>query len=110
MIQTAALIDALSDEHLVYRIGGEEFCIALHNANVAQATRKAEQIRSAIEKFSFNDSTTPISLTTSIGVYQCDHYKDLESVLRKADKELYKAKKNGRNQIMVCNQTAVNPT
>lgn len=110
LIQTAALIDSLSDEHLVYRIGGEEFCIALHNANVAQATRKAEQIRSAIEKFSFNDSATPISLTTSIGVYQCDHYKDLESVLRKADKELYKAKKNGRNQIMVCNQAAVNPT
>ncbi len=107
LIQTAALIDSLSDEHLVYRIGGEEFCIALHNTDANLATKKAEQIRGSIEKYSFNDRDCPISLTTSIGVYQCDHYDNLESVLRQADKELYKAKKNGRNQIMVCNQNSV---
>ncbi|UUM31700.1 GGDEF domain-containing protein [Vibrio japonicus] len=107
LIQTAALIDSLSDEHLVYRIGGEEFCIALHNTDAHLATRKAEQIRECIEKYSFNDRDCPISLTTSIGIYQCDHYDNLESVLKQADKELYKAKKNGRNQIMVCNQNSV---
>ncbi|KOO03495.1 GGDEF domain-containing protein [Vibrio nereis] len=107
LIQTAALIDSLSEEHLVYRIGGEEFCIALHNTDIHHATRKAEQIRESIERFRFNERDCPISLTTSIGVYQCDHYDNLESVLRQADKELYKAKKNGRNQIMVCNQSSI---
>lgn len=101
LIQTAALIDAFSDEHLVYRIGGEEFCIALHNADITQAMVKAEHIRLAIENYRFNQQDCPISLTASIGVYQCDHFNDLESVLRKADIELYKAKKNGRNQVMI---------
>ncbi|AIW19006.1 GGDEF domain-containing protein [Vibrio coralliilyticus] len=104
LVQTAALIDGLSDEHLVYRIGGEEFCIALHNTNIQHAMIKAEQIRMAIERYRFNNNEQPISLTASIGIYQCDLYNDLESVLKEADKELYKAKKNGRNQVMVCNQ------
>lgn len=102
LIQTAALIDSLSEEHLVYRIGGEEFCVALHNTNLDSAKIKAEQIRQAIEGFSFNYSSEPISLTASIGVYLCNHYANLESVLREADKELYHAKQNGRNQVKVC--------
>ncbi|KJY81543.1 diguanylate cyclase [Vibrio galatheae] len=106
LVQTAALIDELSDEHLVYRIGGEEFCIALHNTAVNESKQKAEQIRNTIEGFAFNDSSEPIALTASIGVYQCDHYADLESVLKEADKELYRAKQNGRNQVMVCNHTS----
>lgn len=107
LVQAAALIDSLSNEHLVYRIGGEEFCIALHNTNAHQAQQQAENIRHAIENYTFNSRNEPISLTTSIGVYQCDHYADLESVLRSADKELYRAKRNGRNQVMVCDAPAV---
>ncbi|RJX65759.1 GGDEF domain-containing protein [Vibrio sinensis] len=103
LVQTAALIDSFTDEHLVYRIGGEEFCIALHNTNIMQARIKAEQIRIAIEENVFNHSETPISLTASIGIYQCDHFKSLEEVLDIADKQLYRAKNNGRNQVMVCN-------
>jgi len=103
LIQTAALLDSLSDEHLVYRIGGEEFCLALHNTNLDSAKTKAEQIRNAIERFCFNTSADPIALTASIGVYLCNHYANLESVLREADKELYHAKQNGRNQVKVCN-------
>lgn len=106
LIQTAALIDALSDEHLVYRIGGEEFCVALHNTDLPHAMQKAEQIRATIERANFHSREEPIHLTVSIGVYQCDHYHDLESVLREADKELYRAKQNGRNQVMVCNEAA----
>jgi diguanylate cyclase (GGDEF)-like protein len=104
LVQTAALIDSFCDEHLVYRIGGEEFCIALHNTEVKHAMYKAEIIRIGIEQYTFNDKDNPIKLTASIGIYQCDHYKCLEDVLREADKELYKAKSNGRNQVMVCNQ------
>lgn len=105
LVQTAALVDSLCDEHLVYRIGGEEFCVALHNTEAKHAMYKAEQIRIGIEHYTFNDRDNPIKLTVSIGIYQCDHYKSLEDVLREADKELYKAKMNGRNQVMVCNQS-----
>ncbi|MGD8171213.1 GGDEF domain-containing protein [Vibrio sp. TRT 21S02] len=104
LIQTASLIDAQSDEHLVYRIGGEEFCIALHNTDSHEAHFKAEKIRFAIQQFQFNDATTPIQLTASIGIYQCDKFANLDEVLALADKELYKAKQNGRNQVMVYNK------
>lgn len=104
LIETAALLDALCDEHLVYRIGGEEFCIALHDCDLQHARHKAELIRHTIERYDFRGGEEAIKLTASIGVYQCHHFDSLESVLKEADKELYKAKKNGRNQVMVCNQ------
>ncbi len=101
LVQTASLIDGLSGDNLVYRIGGEEFCVALPNTGIAKAKQKAEHLRSAIEAFEFNDRNAPIKLTASIGVYQCDRLISLEDVLKKADKELYRAKQNGRNQVMV---------
>lgn len=106
LIETAALLDALSDEHLVYRIGGEEFCIALHDCDLQHARHKAELIRHTIERYEFSGGEEAIKLTASIGVYQCHHFDSLESVLKEADKELYRAKKNGRNQVMVCNEQA----
>ncbi|WP_194435113.1 GGDEF domain-containing protein [Vibrio fluminensis] len=106
LAQTAALLDSFSDEHLVYRIGGEEFCIAFHNTPLKQATSKAEAIRQAIEEHQFHAEETPIRLTASIGVYECHHFHTLESVLKKADKELYRAKKSGRNQVMMSRPTA----
>ncbi|WP_341665103.1 GGDEF domain-containing protein [Vibrio sp.] len=108
LVQTATLVDALCDEHLVYRIGGEEFCIALHNTAIQDAISKAEEIRVAIENYIFNTPEQPIFQTASIGIYQCDLFNDLDSVLRNADRELYKAKKNGRNQVMVCQQQEKN--
>ncbi|MFD2015598.1 GGDEF domain-containing protein [Vibrio olivae] len=101
LVQTASLIDGLSGENLVYRIGGEEFCVALPNVSTNKAKQKAEHLRSAIEAFEFNDKETPIKLTASIGVYQCNRLISLEDVLKKADNELYRAKQNGRNQVMV---------
>lgn len=101
LVETATLLDGLCDEHLVYRIGGEEFCVALHNSESVHAKYKAEQIRQAIERYQFSGAESPIKITASIGVYQCHHFCNLESVLKAADKELYKAKQNGRNQVMV---------
>lgn len=100
LMQAAALIDACSDENPVYRIGGEEFCIALRNTSNEEALQKAERIRKAIEECDFFSTENPIALTASIGVYQCDPFSSLEKVLHIADMELYKAKKNGRNQVM----------
>lgn len=100
LIQAAALIDKHSDENPVYRIGGEEFCVALRNTSNKEALYKAERIRKAIEDYHFFSAEKPIALTASIGVYQCDPFNSLEKVLHIADMELYKAKKNGRNQVM----------
>ncbi|GAK86815.1 hypothetical protein JCM19238_4423 [Vibrio ponticus] len=62
---------------------------------------KAELIRGCIESYQFVVDEHAISLTASIGVYQCHHFSSLESVLQKADVELYRAKQSGRNQVMV---------
>lgn len=101
LAQTAALLEHFSDEHLVYRIGGEEFCIAFHDTSISQATAKAEQIRRGIESHQFQVDEKNISLTASIGIYECHHFNSLENVLKKADEELYRAKQSGRNQVMI---------
>ena len=101
LIQAANLIDTYSGEHAVYRIGGEEFCITLKDTGKEKAIEKAERIRKAIAEFNFSPIEKAISLTASIGVYQYTAQDKLESVLQMADVELYKAKKNGRNQVMV---------
>ncbi|EGU46389.1 diguanylate cyclase [Vibrio ichthyoenteri ATCC 700023] len=100
LIQAAAVIDAHSDEHSVYRIGGEEFCVALRNTSNGEAMARAELIRKSIEECPFFSEENPIKLTASIGVYQCDPLNSLDKVLHIADMELYRAKKNGRNQVM----------
>ncbi|HAS63008.1 MAG TPA: GGDEF domain-containing protein [Vibrio sp.] len=101
LAQTASLLDSLSEDHLVYRIGGEEFCIAFHNTSIEQAMVKAECIRLSIENHRFQVDKQTVSLTASIGVYECHHFNTLESVLRKADVELYRAKRGGRNKVMM---------
>ncbi|MFO8070022.1 MAG: diguanylate cyclase [Alkalibacterium sp.] len=80
----------------VGRYGGEEFLILLPNISKEHAIKVLEDCRSAIET---NEFLKNESLTISGGftVYtQGDH----EDVLRDADKHLYEAKENGKNQII----------
>lgn len=74
------------------RWGGEEFLIVLPEANLMMARRLADRLRSEIERGGL--------ITASFGVaFNCEG--NLENVLRAADRALYQAKQNGRNQIVV---------
>lgn len=82
------------------RIGGEEFAVLLPNTSVEIAIEIGERIRQKIESSSINFFTHEISLTASIGVANSLHVEPaLEKLMSHADKNLYRAKDTGRNNV-----------
>ncbi|MEL7387315.1 MAG: diguanylate cyclase, partial [Pseudomonadota bacterium] len=60
----------ISDEHLVCRIGGDEFAVILKNTNLLDAHLVAESICMAIEKHRFHSEGQEYSISCSIGLTQ----------------------------------------
>lgn len=82
------------------RWGGEEFLIILPQIPLKQAHKIAEKIRLAVAK---NSCPEPqISFTISLGVATFPHHGNTpEKLIARADKALYEAKSNGRNQVAI---------
>lgn len=85
----------------VARYGGEEFIVTLPGAELNKAIEIAEEIRKRIEKEDFQYNDEHIQVTASFGICNIipEPKTTMEEVIEKADKNLYKAKKNGRNKI-----------
>ncbi|AXQ13461.1 GGDEF domain-containing protein [Shewanella algae] len=91
-----------SPEH-VFRVGGEEFCLLLPVADMAEAQRLAESVRAAAESLPL-DLATAQGLSVSIGIALSPEPSsrlkpELRQLYRQADERLYQAKLNGRNRI-----------
>jgi diguanylate cyclase (GGDEF)-like protein len=88
---------------LGFRYGGEEFCLLLPETDSAGAQALAEELRLAISNELITHQQQQLSLTISCGVstYQQQKEIDPESLFAAADKALYKAKHNGRNQTQI---------
>ncbi|EMG28741.1 diguanylate cyclase [Listeria fleischmannii 1991] len=84
-----------------YRLGGEEFCILGVNFDQDTAFKLAEKIRLAIQHTPIPiDAHQKIAITISIGVATAYLSTDFEYIHHFADKALYEAKNNGRNQTI----------
>lgn len=84
-----------------YRVGGEEFCIILKNLVFSEQEEIAERIRRSIESKQFVlENRQTIRLTVSIGLASSYSIKDMKKLYRLADRALYRAKENGRNQVV----------
>lgn len=95
----------LRKNDILGRIGGEEFAALLPQTNISNALNVAENLRQLIEDITVVDEVSGaiINFAVSIGVSCLTSEQDtLESLLSNADKALYKAKNNGRNQVQVC--------
>jgi diguanylate cyclase (GGDEF)-like protein len=97
----AAVIKATvrSEDSVVGRYGGEEFCIMLRNASEQQGRMIAERVRVAVESspYYLGDLALPVSI--SIGIAPAAYGQTLQGWIKKADEQLYTAKQAGRNQI-----------
>ena len=87
----------------VCRYGGEEFLIILPGCDVAAATLRAEGIRLAVAKDTFQIPEGPLGITCSVGVAASSgaDILDVTELIRKADEALYTAKHNNRNRVEV---------
>jgi len=82
----------------VGRLGGEEFLILCPGTTLKNSAKLAEKLRQKVENFNF-----PIvgMKTASFGVTTYHRKDNKDEVLGRVDKALYKAKKSGRNQVVV---------
>lgn len=81
---------------LIYRLGGEEFLLVLPGAAHPEATRIAEQIRHDLA----DARPAGLPVTASFGVSAAHaHDVDFHHLYLAADRALYSAKRNGRNQV-----------
>ncbi|KKB08259.1 hypothetical protein VE26_12460 [Devosia chinhatensis] len=89
---------------LVARMGGEEFAVLLPNTSLSGAQKVADNIRGAIEGLSMPHSGAENGrVTISAGVAALDREGRIETgdqLVEKADRALYAAKANGRNQVV----------
>jgi diguanylate cyclase (GGDEF)-like protein/PAS domain S-box-containing protein len=86
------------ERDLVARIGGEEFAIFFPATSVKQALRFCDRLRSTIGPTNMSFGTAQIIVTVSGGV--ADLGKDgIDAALKLADRALYEAKRNGRDQL-----------
>lgn len=87
---------------VVARVGGEEFMVAIPDADMAKSYALLDRIRVTIEKAAIsNISAGAGTLTASFGFTQYDPKKpaDLKKLFSRADKALYFAKSRGKNRI-----------
>lgn len=87
------------------RFGGEEFVVLLPETTLADALRVAERLRARLAAQEFEGEGGRFRVTLSIGIAEADD-GDGERALRVADDNLYRAKGQGRDQIV---GTAVTP-
>ncbi len=88
---------------VVARYGGEEFAMLLPQTNAEDAEIMAERIRVDVENKAFETEKGPLKVTVSMGI--CDtvaqNFQNRSELLSKTDEALYRAKSNGRNQIVI---------
>ncbi len=81
------------------RFGGEEFLVILENCNLESAESHANNYREHIYQHNWSEILGERGLTVSIGITAHREGENTQRTFYRADKALYRAKANGRNQV-----------
>ncbi|RJG01087.1 sensor domain-containing diguanylate cyclase [Noviherbaspirillum sedimenti] len=84
---------------LACRYGGEEFVVILAKCDPEGIRLFAERVRTAIAGAVFDTDAGKLSVTVSVGCTTHQAEDTYESLFKRADHALYRAKENGRNRI-----------
>jgi diguanylate cyclase (GGDEF)-like protein len=96
------ILKNIRSKDLLTRIGGEEFAVVLEDVDDIKARKVAENLRGLVEEHIFEFGSGALQITVSIGL-DClsEDTQDIDWMIDRADKALYQAKENGRNQVKV---------
>jgi two-component system, cell cycle response regulator len=84
---------------VVARLGGEEFAVVAPNMSEDQLFKLAERIRKEIASFPIMADNMRLRVTASVGLAIWDGKETADEFYRRADKQLYQAKRQGRNRV-----------
>jgi len=100
------LLTVTGADDRVMRMGGEEFAVLLPAHDMDSAARVAERLRATVEGLRLNENDEIASFTISIGVgVWRDGERGWTDMLRRADVALYRAKREGRNRVVMCSDS-----
>ena len=84
-----------------YRYGGEEFTVILPETDGTRGLHVAERIRSEFKKEVFSPAKgTTVRVSVSIGIAQYISEEVLKEFIKRADINMYKAKRLGKDQVL----------
>lgn len=100
LVQIAALIQSTlrTGDHAA-RYGGEEFLVVLPETDRTAAVEAAERLRSRLAAERFGPSGVEITLSVGAAAFPADGDTS-DALIAAADAALYRAKKEGRNQVV----------
>ena len=100
--QLASLLETrLRGTDFIARYGGEEFVMLLPETDRDQAALLMNNLREAIESNPIIWKKKTLNLTVSVGIANFKVKDILQSAFARADRVLYQAKANGRNQVQL---------
>ena len=108
LVAVAEVVDQVKRvSDIACRLGGEEFALLLPETDQAGALNLAQRLRREIQDYPYVEKIhQPLEVTASIGVATVNgKAQAAETILKIADRALYKAKGNGRNTVCVENAT-----
>jgi diguanylate cyclase (GGDEF)-like protein len=103
LIKVAQLLkESIRGDDLVVRYGGEEFLIIMEMERARFFRERASKILELIQSTPIETHVQTFNITVSIGAFYncCNVDLSLEECIRNADDLLYKAKEQGRNQVV----------
>jgi diguanylate cyclase (GGDEF)-like protein len=89
------------ESDLVARYGGEEFALALPGAEISVAGPLCERIHAAFAEYPWESLAPGLKVTVSIGAAQYQQGMTVQHLFDRADEQLYRAKRLGRNRVAV---------
>ena len=98
----------LRKQDIIARWGGEEFMFIFNDTDEAGAVQALEQIRKTLNQAPLNINGREFHVTSSFGVSEVTPGIDISYAIRCADKALYYAKDNGRDQV--CSISSITPS
>jgi len=99
-IVSKSLQDAVREQDVVSRWGGEEFLLLLPETEIEGAHILADRIRKIIEEQIIVYNGVQMAITMTFGVTVNEDYERIEDTMKKADNALYEGKSRGRNCVI----------
>ena len=102
--------DAVRDVDYVARLGGEEFVLVLVGTDATGAAVVAERIRVGLADVTVSDLLPEFRITASCGITEYQKGEPVDGTMSRADAALYRAKRAGRDRIVVADGTEQDET